>query len=230
MTEEPGAIEPANADGSRTSGSGRSGFTVPELLLVIVIIGLAIGLLSTRLGVIDAWRENAAFRRLQETIVFLNNQAVMDQVFYRMEFDLEKRQYRVGVMRPDDRVMENLSGHNLPPLQLELATILSPSVDGESTMIPPPSMPSLANPIQLPGEMYFEDVVTPRGKAVSGEKRSNPFLLFSPRNASEFGVIHVQMGSGKQFTILVNPWTGLAEVFPEHKDFQYNLGRQAQNS
>jgi len=162
--------------------------------------------------------------------VFLNNQAVMDQVFYRMEFDLEKRQYRVGVMRPDDRVMENLSGYNLPPLQLELSTILSPSVDGESTMIPPPSIPSLANPIQLPGEMYFEDVVTPRGKSVAGEKRSNPFLLFSPRNASEFGVIHVQMGSGKQFTILVNPWTGLAEVFPEYKEFQYTLGRQAQNS
>lgn len=210
----------------RRAGRASGGFTVPELLLVIVIIGMAIGLLSTRLGVVDAWRENAAFRKLQDTVVFLNNQAVMDQVFYRMEFDLEKRQYRVGVMRPDDATTQNLSGHNLPPLQLELATILSPSIGGGTTMIPPPSMPSLANPIELPGDMYFEDVVTPRGKVVVGEKQSNPFLLFSPRNASEFGVIHIQMGSGKQFTILVNPWTGLAEVFPEHKEFQYTFRRQ----
>ncbi len=202
------------------------GFTIAELALVVVIIGLAVGLVSTRLGVVDTWRESAAFKKLADTIVFINNQAVMDQVYYRMEFDLEKRQYRIGVMRPDDTIVGNSSGVNLPPLQLELANLLSPSANGDVTMIPPPSLPSLAEPIQLPGEMYFEDIVTPRGKAKVGEKRKNPFLLFSPRNASEFGVIHVTMGNGKQFTILVNPWTGLAEVFPEYKDYQYNLNRQ----
>ena len=77
------------------------GFTIAELALVVVIIGLAVGLVSTRLGVVDSWRESAAFKKLADTIVFINNQAVMDQVYYRMEFDLEKRQYRIGVMRPD---------------------------------------------------------------------------------------------------------------------------------
>lgn len=202
------------------------GFTIAELVLVIIIIGLAVGLLSTRLGVVDAWRENAAFKKLADTIVFINNQAVMDQVYYRMEFDLEKQQYRIGVMRPDDTIASNTAGVNLPPLQLELANLLSPSAQGDVTMIPPPSLPSLAEPIQLPGEMYFEDIVTPRGKVKAGEKRKNPYLLFSPRNASEFGVIHVTMGNGKQFTILVNPWTGLAEVFPEYKDYQYTVNRQ----
>jgi hypothetical protein len=74
--------------------------------------------------------------------------------------------------------------------------------------------------------MYFEDVVTPRGKVKVGEKRKNPFLLFSPRNASEFGVIHVTMGNGMQKTILVNPWTGLAEVFNEYKEYQYTFNQK----
>jgi len=205
------------------------GFTVAELALVIVIIGMAFGLVATRLGVVDAWRENAAFRKLVDSIVFINNQAMMDQVYYRMEFDLEKRQYRIGVMRPESTVTENLSGANLPPLQLELANILSPAINGDQTMIPPPSLPSLAEPVQLPGEMYFEDIVTPRGKSALGDRRENPFLLFSPRNASEFGVIHLTLGSGKQFTILVNPWTGLAETFREYKEFKWTLGKQNAN-
>ena len=146
------------------------GFTIAELVLVIIIIGLAVGLLSTRLGVVDAWRENAAFKKLSDTVVFINNQAVMDQVYYRMEFDLEKRQYRIGVMRPDDTIASNPSGVNLPPLQLELANLLSPSAKGDVTMIPPPSLPSLAEPVQLPGEMYFEDIVTPRGKVKADRK------------------------------------------------------------
>ena len=45
--------------------------------MVIVIMGLALGLVSMRLGVIDFWRERSAFRKLTDTIVFLNNQAVM---------------------------------------------------------------------------------------------------------------------------------------------------------
>ena len=209
--------------------STQRGFTVAELVLVIIIIGLAVGLVSTRLGVVDTWRESAAFRKLADTIVFINNQAVMDQVYYRMEFDLENRRYRIGVVRPDDSLDLNLSGVNLPPLQLELANLLSPNAGGDTTVIPPPSLPSLAEPIQLPGEMYFEDVVTPRGKVKAGDKRKNPFLLFSPRNASEFGVIHVTMGNGMQKTILVNPWTGLAEVFNEYKDYQYTFNQKGRS-
>ena len=197
--------------------------------MVIVIMGLALGLVSMRLGVIDFWRERSAFRKLTDTIVFLNNQAVMDQSFYRMEFDLEKRAYRIGVLRPDDLISPSASGQNLPPLALELASILSQSINSDSTMIPPPSFPSLAELIQLPGQMYFEDIVTPRGKAIKDEKHDNPFLLFSPRGASEFGVIHLRMSEGQPFTILINPWTGLAEVFPEYKEFQYSLGKKEKN-
>ncbi len=197
-----------------------------ELVLVIVIVGLTLGVMVVRLGTFDFWKEQSTVRRLSELVVFLNNQAVMDQAFYRVEFDLEARSYRVGVMRVENAMTSTPTGVNLPPLKLELAALLSPSLDGDSTMIPPPSFPSLAEPTQLPSTMFFEDIVTPRGKVTPEDKRENPFLLFSPRGASEFGVIHLATRDNRHVTILVNPWTGVAEVFPEYKEFQWTLGKE----
>jgi hypothetical protein len=73
--------------------------------------------------------------------------------------------------------------------------------------------------------MQFLDVMTPRGKSETGDKRENPFLIFSPRGSSEFGVIHLALGPGKPVTILVNPWTGMAEVYREYKEFEWTMGR-----
>jgi prepilin-type N-terminal cleavage/methylation domain-containing protein len=207
-------------------GHAERAFTLIELVLVITIMGLMIGIFSVRLSDINFWKEEAALRKLRELVVYLNNAAVMDQEFYRIEFDLENRQYRVGVIKPDSSIAQNRSGANIPPLQLELSAMLSPDMGDESTLIPPPSMPSLAEPTTLPGQMEFLDVMTPRGKVAIGDKRDNPYLIFSPRGTSEFGVIHVALGPGHPVTLLVNPWTGMAEVFREYKDFKWNLGRQ----
>jgi prepilin-type N-terminal cleavage/methylation domain-containing protein len=202
------------------------GFTLIELVLVLVIVGLAMGLAVVRLGTLDHWREQAALRKLTDTIVLLNNQAVLNQVFYRMEFDLEKNQYRVGAMRPEDTT-DAISGDDTPPiLQLELANVVSPAIPDGATMLPPPGLASLAEPITLPGKMVFLDVATTRGKITRDDKRSNPFLMFSPRGFSEFGVIHISMGNETPITIMVNPWTGLAEVYTEYKDFEYTLNKR----
>ncbi len=205
---------------------GDRGFTLIELILVLVIVGLAMSLAAVRLGTLDYWREQQALRKLTDTVVLLNNQAVMDQVFYRLEFDLEKNQYRVGAMRPEDTAVTLPTNYTPPLLQLELANLISPAIPDGSTMIPPPNMPSLAEPITLPGKMLFADIVTTRGKTARGDKRNNPFLMFSPRGFSEFGVLHLSMGDDTPITILVNPWTGLAEVYKEYKDFEWTLANR----
>jgi prepilin-type N-terminal cleavage/methylation domain-containing protein len=201
----------------------QSGFTLIELVLVIVIVGLATGLLSVRLGAFDAWKEQTALRKLSETIVLLNSQAVIDQAFYRLEFDLNENLFRVGIMREDDGVQEVVDGVNLPPLELEESRMLSPSIASGTTMIPPPSIPSLAQPVKLPGRLAFVDVVTRRGKAERGQGRGNPYLLFYPNGFSDFGVIHISTGEDTSVTILSNPWTGLAEVYPGYREFKWAL-------
>lgn len=210
--------------GSAQRPVAAGGFTLLELVLVIVIIGLTIGVSVVRLDSFSFWKEQAALRKLSELIVFLNNQAVMDQAFYRLEFDLEKNSYRVGTIRPESAIMTTGTTANLPPLELELATLLSPSIDGDATMIPPPSFPSLAEPTQLPTSMFFEDIVTPRGIVRFDDDVENPFLLFSPRGTSEFGVIHLATNTKEQMTILVNPWTGLAEMYRGRQEFEWTLG------
>jgi hypothetical protein len=37
------------------------------------------------------------------------------------------------------------------------------------------------------------------------------------------------MSDGRQSTILVNPWTGLAEVYNAYKEFQWTLGNRSQS-
>jgi prepilin-type N-terminal cleavage/methylation domain-containing protein len=210
-------------------GRTARGFTLIELVLVITIMGLMVGMVSVRLSDMNFWKEEAALKKLSETIVFLNNQAIMDQSFYRMDFDLENRQYRINVVKNESPALSNPSGINLPPLQMELAALLSPDMGDESTLIPPPSYPSLAEPTTLPGMMKFRDVLTPRGKVSAGDKRESPYLIFSPRGTSEFGVIHLDIGPDDPVTILVNPWTGLAETYREYKEFKWTLGKQSTN-
>ncbi len=202
------------------------GFTLIELILVIVIVGLATGLLSVRLGAFDFWKEQTTLRKLKETIVLLNNQAVIDQAFYRLEFDLEENLFRVGVMREEDPTANVVAGVNLAPLEQEESGLLSPSMPSGATMIPPPSIPSLAQPTKLPGKLVLMDVVTRRGKAVRGEGRNNPYLLFYPSGFSDFGVIHISTGEDSSITIMSNPWTGLAQEYPGYREFKWTLGKR----
>jgi prepilin-type N-terminal cleavage/methylation domain-containing protein len=209
-----------------TSRGKQSGFTLIELILVIVIVGLATGLLAVRLGTFDFWKEQTALRKLTETIVLLNHQAVIDQSFYRLEFDLDQNLFRVGVMRDEDPNFNGVSGINASPLEMEESILLSPSMSSGSTMIPPPSIPSLSQPTKLPGRLVLLDVITQRGKAVRGEGREHPYLLFYPSGFSDFGVIHISTGENSSITVLSNPWTGLAEIYPGYKEFKWTLGKR----
>ena len=158
--------------------------------------------------------------------MLLNHQAVIDQAFYRLEFDLEENLFRVGAMRDEDPTVNVVAGVNLAPLEQEESSLLSPSMPRGATMIPPPFLPALAQPTKFPGRLRLEDVVTRRGKAVRGEGRGNPYLLFYPSGFSDFAVIHISTGEDSSITILSNPWTGLAEQYPGYREFKWTLGKR----
>ncbi|MBN8550948.1 MAG: prepilin-type N-terminal cleavage/methylation domain-containing protein [Deltaproteobacteria bacterium] len=207
--------------------SSSSAFTLIELVVVIIIIGLVFGVVGLRSGSFDFWKDEGFVRRLSETITFLHHQAVVDQAYYRMDFDLRKNTYRVRVVRPEDHEDdEKLSAiaSDAGYLSLELAAFLNPSLGRGQTLIPPPSLPSLAEAQEFPSGMHIEDLRTMRGRSTPAQDESG-YIVFSPRGFSEFAVLHLRLSTGQPVTILVNPFTGLTEIYREYKDFEWTYGR-----
>ena len=203
-----------------------SGFTLIELAVVIMIIGIALGLVAIRTGTFAYLKEEAFIRQFSETLVFLHHQAMADEAFYRMEIDLDDDSYHIGVMRTEEDETENLKdlAASAGSLTLELAAFLSPSLGKTQTMIPPPNLPSLSEPVHIPTGSHFIDVRT-RAGLFARKQGGKVGLMFSPRGFSDFAVIHLKLSNGKPVTILVNPFTGLTEIFRDDRDFQWTYDK-----
>lgn len=209
-------------------GLPEPGFTLIELVLVIAVAGLLVGMVGMKLGTFAYFREEGYLRTLAERLQFLHHQAVSDQSYYQIEFDLERGEYRVGILRTESDVNESIvadAGDQVGTLTLELADYLNPGLGSAQTIIPPPSYPSLAEPEPLPAGCEFTDIRTMRGKRTRGEG-GKVYVVFSPRGFSEFSVVHLKMSGGNDVTVVVNPFTGTPEILREYKDFEWTYGRQ----
>jgi hypothetical protein len=145
-----------------------------------------------------------------------------------MDFDLQKNSYRVRVVRTeehDDEARLSEIAADAGALSLELSAFLNPSMGRSQTLIPPPSIPSLADDQPFPAGMSIEDIRTMRGRAAPPHDES-AYIAFSPRGFSEFAVLHLRLSSGLPVTILVNPFSGLTEIYREYKDFEWTYGRK----
>lgn len=80
---------------SRTGiSTDNSGFTLIELILVVLLLGLLSGLSLPLLGSIDGGSLEATARRLSGTVKFLYNEAVMTGLEQRLVFDVTDGSYR----------------------------------------------------------------------------------------------------------------------------------------
>lgn len=212
----------------RGSRYNQTGFTLIELIVVISIIGISLALVVPRTTSFNFWHQESFVRKLRETIVFLHNQALTDRAYYRLEFKFGDPaaidSYRVGVMKTADSSSQptGIATAATSYLEDEILAIKYPALGQDQMMIPPPSFPSMAEPVLFPEGTSIEDVRTMRGVV----KEGTAYLLFSPRGFSEFGVIHLRLAKGKQLTMLVNPFTGLVETFREYKDFEWTYGNR----
>jgi hypothetical protein len=205
--------------------SSVSGFTLVELALVLLVIGLVTGLILPRLGAFTFWQQEAFLRKLNETIVFLHHQAVADQTFYRLDFEPDG--YQVRVIRPEENEHDEFLTElaiDAGNLSLELSAFLNPSPGHNYTLIPPPAFPSLAEAVKIPGNGRIVSLRTPRGRKSVSEK-GDSYILFSPRGYSEFAVINLILSSGQKVTIVVNSFTGNTTILRDELDFEWSYGR-----
>lgn len=87
-----------------TSITGRSnnqaGFTLIELVLVVLLLGLMTSLTLPMLSGLEPNRLNATARRLSGTVKYLYNEAAMTGLEHRLTFDLGKGSYRATKLSP----------------------------------------------------------------------------------------------------------------------------------
>lgn len=214
----------------------QSGLTLIELIVTITIIALTFVLVGSRLGIANYWKEEGFLRKFRETITFLYQQSVVDQVFYQLQIDFEKQEYQVFAMQSEAESEDQDGETEALPVQedvgyltQELSALLSPALGSSYTLVPPPAFPSLGEPVKLPGELRITSVKTARGNFDEREI-DKAYILFSPRGFSEFAVIHFDQGPEGRNTILVNPFVGSTELFRDERDFDWTYGRNKNNN
>lgn len=96
---------------SRTSGA-QAGFTLIEMMVVIVIVAMAAALVIPRLPAPEATKLRNSARNLASGIRFLNDQAVITKKVFRLQLNLSENSTRIvqlsaggEELTPDDRFM-----------------------------------------------------------------------------------------------------------------------------
>lgn len=218
----------------KISASSIAGYTLIELIVVVLIIGAVFAVFTVSGNSLQYWRQEAAIRNISELVSFLHRRAVSDGVTYQLSFDLseETPQYSVREVVPEQAVFTqqstvSSSNTDLGPLALELNSLLYPPVFTAANLIEPNSIPSLAKPVPLPRGMRFVDIRTTRGKETeNGLDGTLPYIRFSPRGFSDFAVIHLRTETEADTTILVNPFTGITSIYREYKEFEWSYGKR----
>lgn len=97
-----------------TSITGRlnrqSGFTLIELVLVVLLLGLLTSLTLPMLSGLEPNRLNTTARRLSGTVKYLYNEAAMTGLEHRLTFELENASYRATKLSPSGE-LQALQGH-----------------------------------------------------------------------------------------------------------------------
>ena len=87
---------PATSDGARPA----AGFTLIEVTLVILIIGVLLSLAVPRLSLLGQARLDGTARRIATLISYLHDEAALRGRIYRLTLDLDRQRYDITVQRP----------------------------------------------------------------------------------------------------------------------------------
>ena len=80
--------------------NNQAGFTLIELALVVLLLGMLASLGLPMLSGLEPDRLNATARRLAGTVKYLYNEAAMTGEEHRLIFELEKDSYRTAQLSP----------------------------------------------------------------------------------------------------------------------------------
>jgi len=165
----------------------RCGFTIAELLMVVVIITLVAGLGGgLYVGTYKRMLVERVARDFLLTAKYARIMAIEQQRPYEIQLDVANNGFWLATSQWDEETEQ-----------------------AEQVIV----RDYYCKPVQFEGEVQFEDIqVTPTGTEASTEDEENQAIVFSPNGTAESAVI--QIGDGKNhYTISIYAATGKAKMY-----------------
>jgi type II secretion system protein H len=176
----------------------RCGFTLVEILVVLIIIGIAAAIVVPQMSTRDDLKVAAAARTLAADLIYAQNLAITRQSSVRVNFDLPNARYRVvdaatgqTVTHPVNKSPYEMrfgAGGTLGLREAVLAEVVFLGADGETEHV----------------DMGFDDLGTPMAYPASG-----------PPEPLTGGRVRLRVG-GQLLQVDVEPFTGQVRVGPPH--------------
>ena len=168
--------------------SRQSGFTLLELLVVILIIGLFAALAAVRMdSVVSGGDLRLASRMIIGEIRALRGKAAHTHQAQQLAFNIEKRLFYP--------VLTDVG---------EAETALG-ETERDNTRV--------NSEKKLPDGVFIEDVaILSKGKIQEGEVR----LLFFPDGSIERSLIHLRNEKNDMYTLEINPLTGAVKIYDRY--------------
>lgn len=163
----------------------RAGFTLIELALVLLILGILVTLAAPSLSWLGAARLDTDARRLAATISYLHDEAALRGRVYRLTLDLDASRYDIAVGRED-------TGEFVSPR----------SAEGWD--------PYASESRTLAEGIRFASLDTAIGRETSGATN----IYFLPEDARESFKLVLQAGSGDARTLDADGVTGRVAIAP----------------
>jgi prepilin-type N-terminal cleavage/methylation domain-containing protein len=135
----------------------RRGFTIIELVVVLILVGIIVGTAVPRLNH-QRYRADAAARVTRATLQTLQRQAIMRQTNVLVAFSISRRRMYVIEDANNNYTFDSGERMHVRPLE-EGAQFVMPSVQvpGTSTSTTPVSGPNLATVMGLPALAFLRD-------------------------------------------------------------------------
>lgn len=236
-----------------------AGFTLVEMIFVVVIIALISTFVVTRFDSLLIWKQKGDLRAFLNTWEFLFNEALARGESYRLVIDLDNNSYfvRREVAEQGDTVRQvdhltNLRTKGEKERRGRREEEYELSLDEEfkeedarqsgaldslfygSIYADPEANLRLAIPLEFPAlaeRKTLTDGLYIRDVRTQEDeaKKGQVFIRFSPRGASEFAVVHFTIRD-HVFTAFMNPSTGEVALRDGDLNFEWTLGNEQRHS
>jgi prepilin-type N-terminal cleavage/methylation domain-containing protein len=188
--------------------SNRAGFTLLEILAVLLIAGLLMSVTLPNFGALQSHRLQRSVEQIVARIDFGRQRAVMTGIPHRLAIDLEAGTYKLEWMgkRPDDAAPR-------PKPKIELG------VSNSLSLAPPPS--AERNFQSLPGPLgkleYLGKGVEFGWIEVHGEEVDfgEAFIIFEGDGTSSYTMLVLDEPGGREFALEILPLADRVRILDE---------------